>query len=118
MAKPVRSRAIFAGIAVLIGFILSYLLISQYDFQPAGNQPLDASVGNIGTQLMSTGEHGYALPFEAVSILLLAAMIGCIVIAMKADKKQETRNKAQDNTRENVQDTRDKNEENERIINA
>jgi NADH-quinone oxidoreductase subunit J len=27
--------------------------------------------------------NGYALPFEVVSILLLAAMIGCIVIAMR-----------------------------------
>ena len=26
---------------------------------------------------------GYALPFEVVSMLLLAALIGCIVIALK-----------------------------------
>ncbi len=38
---------------------------------------------NIGSQMLSTSEHGYVLPFEVVSILLLAAMIGCIVIAMK-----------------------------------
>jgi len=31
--------------------------------------------------MLSTSEHGYALPFEVVSVLLLAAMIGCIVIA-------------------------------------
>jgi NADH:ubiquinone oxidoreductase subunit 6 (subunit J) len=29
------------------------------------------------------------LPFEAVSMLLLAALVGCIVIAMKV-KKEET----------------------------
>ena len=33
--------------------------------------------------MLSTTDHGYILPFEVVSILLLAAMIGCIVIAMK-----------------------------------
>jgi NADH-quinone oxidoreductase subunit J len=33
--------------------------------------------------MMQTGKEGFALPFEAVSILLLAAMIGCIVIAIK-----------------------------------
>jgi len=27
---------------------------------------------------------GYALPFELVSILLLAALIGCIVIAVRS----------------------------------
>jgi NADH:ubiquinone oxidoreductase subunit 6 (subunit J) len=42
-----------------------------------------ASVDKIGAQLLSTSEHGYVLPFEVISILLLAAMIGCIVIAMK-----------------------------------
>ena len=49
--------------------------------EAAGSQV--ASVGNIGAQLLSTSEHGYVLPFEVISILLLAAMIGCIVIAMK-----------------------------------
>ena len=34
--------------------------------------------------MLETGENGYALPFEVVSILLLAAMVGCIVIAIKA----------------------------------
>jgi len=33
--------------------------------------------------MLSTTEYGYALPLEVVSVLLLAAMIGCIVIAMK-----------------------------------
>jgi len=96
MAKPVKSRAIFAALAVLFGFILSYMLISKYDFKPPTNQALDAGVSNIGSQLLSTTEHGYALPFEAVSILLLAAMIGCIVIAMKSNKGQETSIKAQE----------------------
>jgi NADH-quinone oxidoreductase subunit J len=41
------------------------------------------SVRNLGEQMLSTSEHGYVLPLEVVSVLLLAAMIGCIVIAMK-----------------------------------
>jgi NADH-quinone oxidoreductase subunit J len=84
MPKPLRSRSFFAVLAVLTGFILSYTLIYQYNFQPANNQPLNVSVRNIGSQMLSTSEHGYALPFEVVSVLLLAAMIGCIVIAMKS----------------------------------
>ena len=31
--------------------------------------------------MLGVGKEGYALPFEVVSILLLAALIGCIVIA-------------------------------------
>jgi NADH-quinone oxidoreductase subunit J len=81
MSKPVRSRVFFAMLAALIGFVLSYTLIYQYNFQTAGTQQLNVSVSNIGSQMLSTSEHGYALPFEVVSVLLLAAMIGCIVIA-------------------------------------
>ena len=35
---------------------------------------------------ISPTEHGFILPFEVISMLLLAAMIGCIVIAMKTSK--------------------------------
>jgi NADH-quinone oxidoreductase subunit J len=83
MPKPVRSRSFFSALAVLLGFILSYTLIYQYNFQPASTQPFNVSVSDIGRQMLSTSNNGYALPFEVVSMLLLAAMIGCIVIAMK-----------------------------------
>ena len=81
MPKPLRRRSFFAVLAVLIGFILTYTLIYQYHFQPANNQPFNLRMSDIGSQMLSTSENGYALPFEVVSILLLAAMIGCIVIA-------------------------------------
>jgi NADH-quinone oxidoreductase subunit J len=55
----------------------------------AGNIGVDASVGNIGAQMLSTSEHGYILPFEVISILLLAAMIGCIVIAIKVKPEEK-----------------------------
>lgn len=84
MTKPVQTKAFFAALVALLGFILTYTLIYKYNFQPAGNQLLNVNVSNIGIQLLSTTEHGYILPFEVASILLLAAMIACIVIAMKS----------------------------------
>jgi NADH-quinone oxidoreductase subunit J len=89
MPKPVRSRAFFAMLAVLFGFILSYTLIYQYNFQPASSQQLNLSVNAIGKQMLSTSDGGYALPFEVVSVLLLAAMIGCIVIAAPSKSSAE-----------------------------
>jgi NADH-quinone oxidoreductase subunit J len=83
MPKPDLSRAIFSALAVIFGFACSYLLIIQHTFTTTANAAIQPSVSNIGTQLLSTGEHGYVLPFEVVSMLLLAAMIGCIVIAIK-----------------------------------
>lgn len=89
MPAPLRSRKFFAMLAVLIGFILSYTLIYQYNFQTSNTQQLNITVNNIGSQMLSTSEGGYALPFEVVSVLLLAAMIGCIVIAAPSNSSKD-----------------------------
>jgi NADH-quinone oxidoreductase subunit J len=83
LPAPVRTRAIFSALAVCAGFALTWMLVRQYAFRPAGHAVIEAGVSNIGAQMLSTSEHGYVLPFEVISILLLAAMIGCIVIAIK-----------------------------------
>jgi NADH-quinone oxidoreductase subunit J len=83
MAKAPVVRTIAGALAVLFGFVFTYLLIRDYGFERSG-KPFEWTVQKIGTQMMGTKEGGYALPFEVVSILLLAAMIGCIVIAMKS----------------------------------
>ncbi|MDE6277200.1 MAG: NADH-quinone oxidoreductase subunit J [Muribaculaceae bacterium] len=41
------------------------------------------TMSDLGTALMGTGENQYLLPFEAVSVLLLACIIGGVVIARK-----------------------------------
>lgn len=41
------------------------------------------SMHKIGETLMGTGEYQYLLPFEAVSVLLLACIIGGVVVARK-----------------------------------
>ncbi|MEO7312515.1 MAG: NADH-quinone oxidoreductase subunit J [Chitinophagaceae bacterium] len=87
MKKPPIKRTIAAVLAVLFGFALTYNLIDQYGFK-AGDRKFDMELERIGTKMLSTGQGGFALPFEVVSILLLAAMIGCIVIATKT--KPET----------------------------
>ncbi|HEV8270871.1 MAG TPA: NADH-quinone oxidoreductase subunit J [Chitinophagaceae bacterium] len=99
MPKPPMLRSIASVLAVLFGFALTYFLIYKNDFQ-AGDKSFDWSVSKIGNQMLATGENGYALPFEVVSILLLAAMVGCIVIAIKAPagvSSTETKGLKQDN---------------------
>lgn len=83
MAKPVGSRLLFAVLAAVFGFALTWSLIYKNEFVVTSSKPFDAAVADIGEQMLSTTEHGYVLPFEVVSMLLLAAMVGCIVIAMK-----------------------------------
>ena len=41
------------------------------------------TVKEIGKALMGTGEYQYLLPFEAISVLLLACIIGGVVVARK-----------------------------------
>jgi NADH-quinone oxidoreductase subunit J len=86
MERPLRGRMIWSILSVLAGFAITYSLIHQYTFRPVAGNALQAGVSDIGTQLLNTSENGFVLPFEVVSILLLAAMIGCIVIAMKVEK--------------------------------
>lgn len=38
----------------------------------------------IGTRFLSTDKAGFIIPFEVISVLLLAAMLGAIVIARKS----------------------------------
>ena len=84
LPAPLRTRTIFSVLAACAGFLLTAAMLRGYAFPPAGHPvAATAGVGTIGTQLLSTSEHGYVLPFEVISILLLAAMIGCIVIAMR-----------------------------------
>jgi NADH-quinone oxidoreductase subunit J len=83
MPKPLKKRSLFSVLALLFGFAFTYHLIYIYGFNQAGPHSFDVKVSEIGLQMLSTKEHGFVLPFEVVSILLLASMIGCIVIAMK-----------------------------------
>lgn len=83
MAKPSGKHVLFSLLAVLFGLALIYNLISEYGFAEQASKPFQVAVGDLGMQMLSTTEHGFILPFEAVSMLLLAAMVGCIVIAMK-----------------------------------
>ena len=81
---PSRHRQVIGGAVALTFFGLSYCMMTAPVF---ANRALTAlpknDVAAIGRALLDTGENGYALPFEVVSLLLLAAMIGGIVIARK-----------------------------------
>jgi NADH-quinone oxidoreductase subunit J len=83
MPKPPVQRVVFALLAALFGLGFIGRMIELQQFNPYERGSLHVSAADIGTQMLSTTEYGYILPFELVSILLLAAMIGCIVIALR-----------------------------------
>ena len=76
----------------LVGFLtFVFVLFKQELFKGiaalgAPSEPTGAannSIDQIGHFMLSTGEEGYLLPFEAVSILLLACIVGGLLIARK-----------------------------------
>ena len=90
LPKPKMGRQVFSALAAFCGFALTMVQLLQHSFNKTTELPVEASVANIGHQMLGVEENGYALPFEIVSILLLAAMIGCIVIAIPATKVAAT----------------------------
>ena len=80
---PGLSKKIFAFIAAIAGASLCIFTIIQYNFPKTVIMSEQTNVDDIGKALTNTGKYGYALPFEVISILLLAAMIGSIIIAKK-----------------------------------
>jgi NADH-quinone oxidoreductase subunit J len=84
LPKQKTGRQIFSALAVFCGFALTMLQIFQHSFKTTTAQPVLPTVSNIGDHMLGVAEDGFALPFEVVSMLLLAALIGCIVIALRS----------------------------------
>lgn len=74
------SRQLLTALACTLGLGVFLITIYSYDFKVL-DQPVSTEVVDIGTRMLSYGDGGFILPFEVISVLLLAAMIGAIVIA-------------------------------------
>lgn len=74
-----RPLAIVLGVALLA--LATYVLLTRPGATVVTAQPVDSSPQAIGVQLFTT----YAFPFEVVSLLLLAAMIGAVVLTRKTE---------------------------------
>lgn len=83
LPKQNLNRTLFSALAVFCGFAITIVQVFQHQFVLSTTSPIAPTVFNIGTQMMDIDKSGYALPFEVISILLLAALVGCIVIAIK-----------------------------------
>jgi NADH-quinone oxidoreductase subunit J len=80
-------KNIFSAIAALIGALLSIITILDYKFSATTEVAQEVNMKLIGKSLLSTGYDGYVLPFEIISVLLLAAMVAAIVVAKKVSPK-------------------------------
>lgn len=85
MTYPVnKGKLVSVLLTTLVGAALVLFLIFTNGFALnvlPGSEELAAK--EIGLALVGTGKYQYVLPFEVVSVLLLACMIGGILIARK-----------------------------------
>ncbi|MEJ7587481.1 MAG: NADH-quinone oxidoreductase subunit J [Ferruginibacter sp.] len=84
LPKQKIGRQVFAALAAFCGFALTLVQIFSHTFKRTAGETVMPSVSNIGNQMLGLEDNGFALPFEIISMLLLAAMIGCIVIALRS----------------------------------
>jgi NADH-quinone oxidoreductase subunit J len=82
--SPPKQTHLMAGvITALGGMVLATVTVLQFVFTRGEATAVGTDMRTIGRYLMDTQVHGYALPFEVISILLLAALVGSIFIAQK-----------------------------------
>jgi len=85
-----RGKTVVAGALVaLIGLVTVALVLLKNQFIDMSASMVDAEVpmSVIGEKLVGAGKYQYVLPFEFISVFLLACIIGGIMIARKEDKK-------------------------------
>ena len=85
-AAPLTMHKRWLGLAAaLLGVVLcGYALFSYTEFCGATITSVSTlDMNQLGHMLLSTDKLGYLLPFEAISVLLLACIIGGVVIARK-----------------------------------
>ena len=78
-----RLVALVVAVGVLAGLV--FLLNGAFDWNDPGSKiaVTETDTFAVGTSLFSS----YVLPFEAISFLLLAALIGAVVLARKDDAR-------------------------------
>jgi NADH-quinone oxidoreductase subunit J len=88
-AHPSLVRGL-AGAAAALAFLAStvYLFFATPFAQGRGTPVADTTAA-LGRKLLDRGPDGYVLPFEIISLLLLAAAIGGIVVARKTPAPEE-----------------------------
>lgn len=88
--ERIKSSKLFAVLAAILGGVAIVLFILMtHGFIIAGDgKTTEIDIHTIGTALISTNKYGYLLPFEVISIFLLACIVGGLIIARKEDDKK------------------------------
>ena len=82
-----KKKTVMGVVASLGGLVITAAIVTKHNFlyshNPNITEEYEINMKTIGTALMGTGKYQYLLPFEVLSVLLLACIIGGILIARK-----------------------------------
>lgn len=79
-----KNSKVMAGLlTTLAGAVLCVFITLTHNFGPSHYIGDEVPMKVIGTALMGSEKYQYLLPFEAISVLILACIIGGIIIARK-----------------------------------
>ena len=76
-------KLVMGLLATLVGLGVCLWVTLGHNFAPEHFEHGELAVRTIGHALMSSDKFGYVLPFEVISLLLLACIVGGIMIARK-----------------------------------
>lgn len=83
-ARLASRRKVVGVLAGLATFVVCGWALIERCSSLCGKPSMDnPDMHRIGADLLSSGDNGYLLPFEAISVLLLACIIGGVVVARK-----------------------------------
>jgi len=77
-----QRRGVALGVAAAILAGLAYLLLGAFGWDAPRLEPATGAASAVGASIFAR----FVLPFEVVSFLLLAALIGAIVLARRDDR--------------------------------
>ena len=83
------TRVLSGALIALIGLVMVAVIVLKNNLFNAvvSGSLQEGPMQKIGESMVSSGKYGYVLPFEFISIFILACIIGGILIARKEDKK-------------------------------
>ena len=85
--KVKTGRFVRGGLAALAGLVVVSLIILKTSFFTLAPDNTELSMQAVGKALVGAGKYEYVLPFEFISLFLLACIIGGLVVARKEDKQ-------------------------------
>lgn len=85
LSHPLNQRVVAAGVSGLLFLLLSWVMIEEFGGDLISEDAGVTRTGDIGSLIFER----YVVPFEVVSFVLLAALIGGIVLARRDPTEEE-----------------------------